>query len=317
MTGKPLFDIPFLASHWEMEYREFRKSGQAEQLYRNLKNWSGEKLKESSSEAAFIKRFFCEIWNYHQEGDCDDGAFQCHPQFTVEGAGQGGGKGQADLALGLFGKSSEIAQTVPQVLCEFKDINSALDKRQNRKGNDRSPVEQCLDYLRGARTKLTGHELVDPYWAVVTDMNEFRLYSVKYGLSQAQRFVIEPKTGDEQESLLADTESAAFSRFLFVKLFSKDMLLAERGPSALQKLLDQQLTREKALEKDFYLEYKAYREFLYQTISECNPAFPGTRVQLVRLTQRLLDRCLFLLFCEDMGKSLDFPGDLLRDILIA
>ncbi|MDD2601194.1 MAG: Eco57I restriction-modification methylase domain-containing protein, partial [Kiritimatiellae bacterium] len=29
------------------------------------------------------------------------------------------------------------------------------------------------------------------------------------------------------------------------------------------------------------------------------------------------DRCLFLLFCEDMGKSLDFPGDLLRDILIA
>ncbi|MDD2601033.1 MAG: hypothetical protein PHO37_17715, partial [Kiritimatiellae bacterium] len=39
--------------------------------------------------------------------------------------------------------------------------------------------------------------------------------------------------------------------------------------------------------------------------------------KLVRLTQRLLDRCLFLLFCEDMGKSLDFPGDLLRDILIA
>ena len=64
--------------------------------------------------------------------------------------------GAADLALGWFGQSS--AGDIQQVLCEFKDIRSDLDAPQRRKGNSRTPVEQCKDYLWGARRGMTGKE---------------------------------------------------------------------------------------------------------------------------------------------------------------
>lgn len=316
MPGKPLFDIPFLSSRWETEFTEFQASEQSQALLRRLKNWSkGGALKETSSEASFIKQFFHTTWGYAQEGDSADGSFHCYPKFPIAGAGQQGGTGQADLALGLF-KKEETPLAVPQVLCEFKDIHSGLDAEQNRKGNNRSPVKQCFAYLRGAADNLTGGELVKPYWAIVTDMNEFRLYCTKFGLAQYQGFIIEPGTGEQEESLLAKSDSAEFLRFIFWKLFHRSSLLSERGTSYLQQLLEDQLVHEKNLENDFYSDYRAYREHLYLTIREHNPGFAGTPGELVRLTQRLLDRCIFILFCEDMGRSLDFPGDLLRDVLI-
>ena len=44
--------------------------------------------------------------------------------------------------------------------------------------------------------------------------------------------------------------------------------------------------------------------------------FPGTRGRIVRLAQKILDRCIFVFFCEDMGRALGFPPQLLRDFLI-
>jgi len=88
MTGKPLFDIPFLASHWETEFQEFQASDKSGALLVRLRNWAaGGHLKETSSEGSFIKQFFHETWDYAQEGDSPDGSFQCYPQFAVEEAG--------------------------------------------------------------------------------------------------------------------------------------------------------------------------------------------------------------------------------------
>jgi hypothetical protein len=314
MNFQPLFSISLLASRWETEFRDFQASAEAKTLLERFKNWNDRrKLKETATDAAFISLFFHDIWGYTQQGENAVG-YQCHPQFPIRRAGQTGGVGYADLALGRFGEAGMV--DIPQALCEFKDMQSGLDQRQNRKGNDRSPVRQCLDYLREARASLTGHELVEPVWGVVTDTNEFRLYHRIKGEAQCQRFVIVPASSDEAESLLDDTESAAFLRFLFRKIFHHDVLLAERGPSALEVLLKEHFIRESALERDFYFEYKAYREFVFRTIVAANPEFSGTKGKLVRLTQRFLDRCLFIMFCEDMGKALDFPGDLLRNVLI-
>ncbi|MFH1081338.1 MAG: DNA methyltransferase [Pseudomonadota bacterium] len=314
MIYQPLFSISLLASRWENEFRDFHASAEAKALLERLKNWNKRrKLKETATDAAFITLFFHDIWGYALQGESAAG-YQCHPQFSISRAGQTGGVGQADLALGRFGEAG--MPDIPQALCEFKDMRSGLDERQNRKGNNRTPIRQCLDYLREARSSLTGHELVEPTWGVVTDTNEFRLYHRIKGDAQCQRFVIAPAPGDEDESLLNETESAAFLRFLFRKIFHRDVLLAERGPSALDALLKENFIRESALERDFYLEYKAYREFVFRTIVAANPGFAGTKGKLVRLTQRFLDRCLFIMFCEDMGKALDFPGDLLRNVLI-
>ncbi len=314
MPALPLLDESFLRAQWDAEFRDFEAGPESAALLGRLRAWAvREALTEKASETAFIQRFFADIWGYRLQGQAGaDGTYTCRPQFEVARAGQTGGTGYADLALGRFGTG---ADGVPQALCEFKDIRSGLEARQARKGNDRSPVDQAFDYLQGAWQARDRDALVEPAWAVVTDMKEFRLYARRLGKSQAQRFVLRGG-GPADPGLLADHPSAPFRRFAFARLFRPDLLLADRGPSPLDRLLRDQITREKALEKSFYQDYRAYREFLFRALAEANPGFPGTRGKLVRLTQRFLDRCIFILFCEDMGRVLRYPPELLRDLLI-
>jgi hypothetical protein len=314
MQALPLFKDEYLFSIWEDEFKQYLDQHD-EDVVVALKAWDGrdKSLTERQLDGLFVTKLFRDLWRYHGTGS-DDTAdrYTLLSEYSVPGAGQQGGTGKADLALGNFGNDN--LSDVPQVLCEFKDINSGLDAPQKRKGNDRSPVRQCLDYLKYAFDKTEDNLPVKPTWGIVTDMNEFRLYFRKAGNAQCQRFVI--ASCDEPDALIGECETAAEKRFLFWKLFSREQLIADRGQSKLEKLLGRQWTLEKALERDFYKEYQAYRQHVYESILEANPNFSGTRGELVRMTQRFLDRCIFLLFCEDMGKALSFPTDLLRDILI-
>jgi len=318
----PLFDENFLLSVWYDEYQAFKASPEAAALESRLRLWADrEALSETQSEAAFIARYFVETWGYAGQGVSPDGGYTFAQQYRLTGAGQSGNTGSADLALGNFGPG---ADGVPQVLCEFKDIRSGLDDPQPRKGSTRSPVEQGLDYLTAAFLTRNRAAAVVPAWAVVTDMNEFRLYSRLRGPSQCQRFVIRAAaSADAPFALLpsadaetADAESFAFRRFIFIKLFGSSFLLARSGESAAEALLASHGLHEREIEEAFYSDYRDYREALYRAIDAANPAFPGTRGHLVRLTQRLLDRCLFVLFCEDMGRELSYPPQLLRDLLV-
>jgi hypothetical protein len=313
MAVQPLFDEPFLRAHWGSEFEAFQAGPESAALLARLHAWAGrQQLNERSSETAFIQRFFVETWGYHLQGHAGaDTAYTCRPQFEIQCAGQSGGTGFADLALGRFGQNADV---IPQVLCEFKDIRSGLDARQLRKQNDRSPVDQCFDYLQSAWQARDRDATVEPAFALVTDMNEFRLYIRRLGKSQCQRFLI--SGGGADPGLLTDHPAAAFRRFLFWRLFHPDLLLAEHGAPRLDRLLRDQVTREKAIEKTFYREYHDFRQFVFRTLVEANPVFPGTRGKLVRLTQRFLDRCIFILFCEDMGRVLRYPPEMLRDLLI-
>ncbi|MBN8456919.1 MAG: Eco57I restriction-modification methylase domain-containing protein [Verrucomicrobia bacterium] len=313
MPAYPLLDDTFLRAQWSTEFEAFQNGPESAALLERLRAWARrDPLNERASEAAFIQRFFVETWGYRLQGDLTPD-YTCRPQFEVGGAGQSGGTGFADLALGRFGSGGD---GIPQTLCEFKDIRSGLDAKQARKGNTRSPVEQCFDYLHAAWQTRDRDALVEPFFALVTDMTEFRLYARRLGRGQCQRFVLSESGSATEPGLLADTPAAAFRRFVFWRMFRPDMLLAERGAPLLDRLLRDQIVREKAIEKDFYREYRDYRQFVYLTLVEANPGFTGTRGQLVRLTQRFLDRCIFILFCEDMGRVLRYPPALLREILI-
>ncbi len=313
MAVQPLFDEPFLRAQWGSEFESFQECPEATALLARLRAWANrEQLNERSSEAAFIQRFFVETWGYRLQGHAEAGdAYTCRPPSQVARAGQSGGTGFADLALGNFSRDG-----IPQVLCEFKDIRSGLDARQLRKNNDRSPVDQCFDYLQSAWQTRDRDALIEPAFALVTDMNEFRLYTRRLGKTQYQRFVIKGSGSTTDPDLLSDHPTAAFRRFVFWRLLRPDLLLAERGAPPLDTLLRDQITREKAIEKTFYREYHDYRQFVFRTLVEANPDFPGTRGRLVRLTQRFLDRCIFILFCEDMGRVLRYPPELLRDLLM-
>ena len=311
----------YLHSQWNLDYLAFRDSPEEAALYERLLRWTQRTdLGERSAEAAFLDEFFQQTWDYVQAGQQGgETTFSLYPQYPVSGAGSGGGTGAADAALGYFDEARQ--PYVPQVLCEFKDIRINLDSPQRRKGSTRSPVRQALDYLAGARRGLFGHEPILPMWALVTDMNEFRLYWQGRGDRQFMRFTIRRTSLFDGPALLDDGEDARFDRFLFWRVFRRSTLVVDgiSGRPTLFQLIQQQRFSQRELENTFYEEYRDYRAYLYQVLLDHNDEdsgrFPGTRGRLVRLAQKLIDRCIFIFFCEDMGRVLRFPPQLLRTFL--
>lgn len=130
----------FLRSVWALEFEAFKNTPEEATLLDRLKRWAARtNLKETSAEAAFIQEFFRETWSYVQSGQAgSEQGFTLWPEFPVAGAGAKGGPGEADLAVGYFKDGAPVA--IPQVLCEFKDIRSALDATRSARA---TPVRQC------------------------------------------------------------------------------------------------------------------------------------------------------------------------------
>lgn len=318
----PLLTRSFLKSVWSSEFENFKNTQAELELVEKLKSWSRRKVhNETSAESAFEQTFFQEIWGYTQSGqDPNRPDIYTHfPKFSIAGGSAKGGTGEADSALGRFAPEQP---EIPQVVCEYKDIKSGLDLPQRRGSDRRSPVRQALDYLAAATRNLPPFAPIQPAWAIVTDMNEFRLYWGQRGDREYLKFTIERRSLLDDDGLLQDTEDARFDRFVFCKIFGPDMLLVPgaSGRSPLANLIDKQWIREKDLEKAFYREYRTYRENLYLALlkhnSEGSERFPGTKGRLVRLAQKILDRFIFVFFCEDMGSRIGYPPQLLRDFLI-
>lgn len=308
---KPLLDRDFLKAELTYEFIDYKASGEDARLRERLEAWTRREIKrETQAEGSFIQRFFVETWGYRDDGAGAD-TFHLHPKFPIAGAGQTGNRGEADLAVGNF---SATQKQIPQVVCEFKDIKSALDAPQNRKGNNRSPVMQARDYLWNARRGLFGNEPVQPRFAVVTDMDEFRLYWWDNFPDRYLRFTISKSSLFAQATLLDDGEEAQFDRFLFWRLFRPDMLLSDAGRTRLERLIEKQGKESKRLEGAFYDDYRAYREVLIANITLQRPA-GMTKGGAVRLAQKLLDRFIFVMFAEDMGARVGFPVNALKEQL--
>jgi hypothetical protein len=151
-------------------------------------------------------------------------------------------------------------------------------------------------------------------------MNEFRLYWFDKAHHQSLRFTILATDLLKGPSLIANTDAARFDRFLFRKVFHRETLISASGRCPLLTLIERQRFRDRELEKNFYDEYRKFREKLYLELLKRNgpgtPRFPGTNGRLVRLAQKILDRCIFIFFCEDMGQALAFPPKLFQDFLV-
>lgn len=310
-----LFSSAYLSSEFGAELESFRGSSEEQDLVERLRHWSERDMQnEVTAQGAFVDRFFKQLWGYTASGEQDrDHGYTAVPQYPIPKAGASGGTGFADLALGWFGL--QTLPPIPQALCEFKDIHSGLDTPQRRKNDTRTPVKQCATYLHEVKAGLHGNEPVQPHWGLVTDMNEFRLYRRLEMPGSYQRFVIKPRRGDTAVSLLADTPEASFQRLVFLRLFHVSRLISTAGDPQIIRDLQRQLVRERELENAFYGEYSRYRERLIVSLKAHNPDFPGTPGKLVRLAQTILDRSIFVLFCEDMGRRLSFPPRLLSNYL--
>lgn len=131
----------FLRAELDLEYRAYVGEGHDEALLARLRDWHNRpQMTETQAEGAFTRTFFVDTWGYSEAGRVAGDDYNLIPKFRIAGEGAGGGAGEADLAIGWF--RGELDGT-PQVLCEFKDIRSKLDAKQNRKGSNRSPLNNA------------------------------------------------------------------------------------------------------------------------------------------------------------------------------
>jgi type I restriction-modification system DNA methylase subunit/REP element-mobilizing transposase RayT len=187
---------------------------------------------------------------------------------------------KADGALGFFTMQNGAKTSDIRAVIELKGTKSDLDKPQNRKDDKHSPVEQAFAY--GSKT---GGKC---RWVIVSNIVEIRLYHVT-DQSRYERF--ELKTLHEHEQL---------RRFVF--LLHRARLLNSTNPDAkseLDTLHEQRKEQERTISNEFYGKYKAARVRLFEHLKAQNPACDD--LLLLQKAQKLLDRLLFVFFCEDLN----------------
>ena len=242
---------------------------QREEINKIINNWQKSFLendlqeeKETSLDGEFLSDFFCKILGYQTRNEgCD--VWTLSRQLKSEADST-----EADGALGFYCKNSKKTRCV----IELKDAKCNLDAKQARK-NNQTPVEQAFQYL----TKNTGCD-----WAIVSNYKEIRLY---YQKQNAYELFDVMKLHEEHE----------FRRFYFC--LCKQNLFSENKNSIMDNLLKDSTEHEKQVTDDFYKDYKKLRKTLFEHICENNPGYD--KKWLLEKTQKLLDRLIFIMFCED------------------
>lgn len=183
----------------------------------------------------------------------------------------------ADAALGRFtARDAAFAAVV-----EGKGPRDPLDRPFA--GRKRSAVEQALNYAVQLR--------ID--WYLVTNLKEIRLFNKRHDTHTFERFDLTRTAHDDAE----------FRRFTF--LLGAERLTDPAGPH-LDALLTDSVTLGRRLTGQFYADYRGLRQSLFDALRAHNPdRDPG---RLLAATQKILDRVLFVAFCEDRDL---LPGDII------
>lgn len=245
-----------------------------------LKKSDLDKTKETGVQGQFLIKIFEGVLGYktQSEGGNEWNMF-AEPKTDVDSR-------EADGGLGFF--STSYNQT--RVVIELKDAKTNLDAKQKGRKNDQSPVEQAFDYL----SKFDGCK-----WAIVSNFKEIRLYSKERG----QGFY-------ESIDLLEIGNEDVLKKFLF--LFSKNNLISKDRDSVIDDLLKDSFVKEQDISKAFYKTYKETRNHLFNHLSTNNPNIDADT--LLEKAQKILDRVIFICFCEDLDL---IPAGIFRKLLEA
>jgi len=180
---------------------------------------------------------------------------------------------KADGALGFF---SDKEQDI-RVIIELKGAGTDLDAKQQRLHDHRTPVEQAFGYVPKSGKKCK--------WVIVSNYIELRLYHCT--------------TAGEYESFkMAElTEDDQFKRFYY--LLGAENLIARETHSAIDALYQRNEAEQENISKKFYAQYKTARFHLFEHLKNNNA--DADEILLLEKAQKLLDRFIFVCFCEDTG----------------
>lgn len=222
------------------------------------------KLKETGLQGFFLKEIFSDVLGYHTA--TDNLEVWNLTQEQVTGAGK-----FADGSLGFFSDSITDIRAV----IELKDANTNPDEKQHRHGDNRTPVEQAFGYQHQSGKKCK--------WVIVSNFIEIRFYHFS--------------SSGEYESFKI-TELTVWDNFRkFWFLMSRENLISEAGNSKIDLLFEKNEADELEISKELYQTYKKIRLKLFEHLKKYNPDKP--ELMLLEKSQKLLDRFIFISFCED------------------
>ncbi|MFC1793428.1 Eco57I restriction-modification methylase domain-containing protein [Planctomycetota bacterium] len=222
-----------------------------------------EKMKETAIEGEFCKEVFGDALGYVFFADNKE-RWNFQPKHFVNG-------GHADAAIGIF----DAKRKKPQVraVIELKGPTTNVDKDRSQ---GRTAVQQCWDYL---------YALPDCPWGIVCNYVSFRLYHRTQTTRVYELFTLQGLRNKD-----------TFLQFYY--LLEKGGLL----PTPLVKipradyLLEKCLTREREVGDELYDRYDVERRKLITHLAGETWKFPLDKA--IRITQKLLDRIIFVAFCE-------------------
>lgn len=244
----------------------------------SLKNSNLSKTKEESIQGDFLSKIFTFVLGYNDRIGRNLWNIQHEQKTKMDGT-------KADGSLGFF---TESIQDV-RVVIELKDAKTDLDKKQKR-DNNQTPVEQAFSYQ---------YKMKDCRWVIVSNFKEIRLYHSNT-MTEYEEFLM--------EDLATDCE--AFKKFYFLLNFN--FLIKRDGQAPIDDLYVRNEAEEEKISETFYEDYKKVRRELYQHLVENNTKID--EIILFEKTQKILDRFIFVCFCED---SRLLPENVFRKVIQA
>ncbi|MCF7796088.1 Eco57I restriction-modification methylase domain-containing protein [Patescibacteria group bacterium] len=240
-----------------------------------IKNWlnmyedkSLHKKTETQCEQPFSQDIFIDILGYKS---LPSEVYSIEPKAKTETSGQ-----KPDVILGYFSDKENIRKV--NAVVEYKDVNKSLDKPQQREGNF-SPVQQAFKY----KPQYSSCDFV-----IVSNFYEIRLY--KDNQLDYEIFTLKD---------LCNPEDNYYQFKKFYYLLCSDNLIKKEGISITYDLISKIRIEQEVITNNFYKEYKEIRYKLLQNIYQKNSIARDNSIFLIKKTQTIIDRVIFICFCED------------------
>ena len=269
-----LFNQKILAKKAEEEvdlskHNLFERRKVLDKWINNLENGFLEKSKEEESQAEFLNDIFATVLRATNKfNGQNEWNLQRETKTRIDGQ-------KADGVLGFF--DIEGKKDVRAVI-ELKGAKVSLDVRQKRAGDTRSPVEQAFNYAPKYGKNCQ--------WVIVSNYKEIRLYRSN-DMTEYQVFFLE-KLKDDLE----------FKKFIYILSFYALVGTEEKKAKTIE-LSEEYQKNQTESEKKFYNEYKTIRLHIFENMRKNNPTVNENII--IEKVQKLLDRFLFICFCEDKG----------------
>ncbi len=268
VESKPLFHPEVIRQH----LRNFALPAAVEDSRPRLKHWAdlissgkADKMKETDLLPDFLTDIFCNLLGYTRPaGSPDFYTLSRETHVVVDGQ-------KADAALGRFRPDKQEYV----VAIEGKGTRDPLEIPFA--GRKMSAVDQCYRYAINFPCD----------WIIVTSMRETRLYHKGSNQQTYERF----------DTVRLATDAGLLKRFVF--LFGAARVVPEFGECHFKELFAKSETVGREITNKFYSFYAHLRQTAFARLRAENPSVSPQ--EILRCSQKLLDRILFCSFCEDRG----------------